>query len=185
MPVYYRTFPGYIPDSRSLKTILTDLQQAGFDDIILVTDRGYENLRNLENYVAKGQAMVMCTKVQQSQVSDKILAFGEFNSRPDGMEIDRDTRLYYRQYDLVHDVKGNGGSTKKSDRLRLNLYFDSMRRSEELVNLEIEMMIPKEALDEMIAAKAVLDDDTTVKKVYCYYDINYDLVTRIIFLQGK
>ena len=101
------------------------------------------------------------------------------------MEIDRDTRLYYRQYDLVHDVKGNGGSTKKSDRLRLNLYFDSMRRSEELVNLEIEMMIPKEALDEMIAAKAVLDDDTTVKKVYCYYDINYDLVTRIIFLQGK
>ena len=180
LPVYYRTFPGNIPDSRSLQTILTDLQQAGFDDIILVTDRGYENLRNLESYIAKGQAMVTCTKVQQKQVSEKILAFGEFNSRPDGMEIDRDTRLYYRQYDLVHDVEGTGGSTKKSDRLRLNLYFDAMRRSEELVNLEIEQMSQKEALDEMIAAKAVLDDDVTLKRAYCYYEISYDPATRII-----
>jgi len=180
LPVYYRTFPGNIPDSRSLQTILTDLQQAGFDDIILVTDRGYESLRNLENYIAKGQAMVMCTKVQQKHVFEKILAFGEFSSRPDGMEIDRDTRLYYRQYDITHDVEGNGGSTRKSDRLRLNIYFDSMRRSEELVNLEIEMMSQKETLDEMISAKVVLDDDITVKKAYCYYEVCYDPATRII-----
>jgi len=180
LPVYYRTFPGNIPDSRSLQTILTDLQQAGFEDIILVTDRGYESLRNLENYIAKGQAMVMCTKVQQKHVFEKILAFGEFSSRPDGMEIDRDTRLYYSQYDITHDVEGNGGSTKKSDRLRLNIYFDSMRRSEELVNLEIEMMSQKETLDEMISAKVVLDDDITLKKAYCYYEVCYDPATRII-----
>ena len=180
MPVYYRTFPGNIPDSRSLQTILTDLQLAGFEDIILVTDRGYESLRNLESYIAKGQAMVMCTKVQQKHVMEKILAFGEFNTRPDGMEIDRDTRLYHKQYDIAHDVEGNSGSTRKSDRLRLNIYFDSLRRSEELVNLEIEMLSQREALDEMISAKAVLDDDTALKKAYCYYEINYDPATRII-----
>ncbi len=180
MPVYYRTFPGNIPDSRSLQTILTDLQQAGFDDIILVTDRGYESLRNLESYIAKGQAMVMCTKVQQKQVLEKILAFGEFNSRPDGMEIDRDTRLYHKQYDIAHDVEGNGGSTRKSDRLRLNLYFDSLRRSEELLNLEIEMLTQRDALDEMMSGKAALDDDTTLKKAYCYYEISYDPATRVI-----
>jgi len=32
MPVYYRTFPGNMPDSRSLETILTDLEHAGFKD---------------------------------------------------------------------------------------------------------------------------------------------------------
>ncbi len=180
MPVYYRTFPGNIPDSRSLQTILADLQQAGFDDIILVTDRGYESLRNLESYIAKGQAMIMCTKVQQKHVMEKILAFGEFNPRPDGMEIDRDTRLYHKQYDITHDVEGNGGSTRKSDRLRLNIYFDSLRRSEELVTLEIEMLTQREALDEMIDAKTVLDDDTTLKKAYCYYEISYDPATRVI-----
>lgn len=178
--MYYRTFPGNIPDSRSLQTILVDLRQAGFEDIILVTDRGYESLRNLENYIAKGQAMIMCTKVQQKHVMKKIIAFGEFNSRPEDMEVDRNTRLYYKQYDIEHNVEGNGSSTKKSGLLRLNIYFDSMRRSEELVNLEIEMMTQREALGEMIAEKAVLDDDTTQKRAYSYYKISYDPATRVI-----
>ena len=180
LPVYYRTFPGNIPDSRSLQTILTDLKQAGFDDIILVTDRGYESLKNLESYIARGQAMVMCTKVQQRQVLDRILALGAFGARPDGMEIDPDTRLYYRQYDIEHDVSGKGGSTRKSDRLRLSLYFDALRRSEELLNLEIEMKAQREALDRLLKEKAILDDDATLKAAYGYYEISYDPVTRIM-----
>ncbi|HRW43019.1 MAG TPA: hypothetical protein P5193_15815, partial [Microthrixaceae bacterium] len=43
MPIYYRTFPGNIPDSRSVETILTDLNHAGFPKVILVTDRGSTN----------------------------------------------------------------------------------------------------------------------------------------------
>ncbi len=40
MPVYYGTFPGNIPDSRSVETILTDISHAGFPRVILVTDEG-------------------------------------------------------------------------------------------------------------------------------------------------
>jgi hypothetical protein len=36
MPIYYRTFPGNMPDSRSLGVILADLEHAGFKDLILV-----------------------------------------------------------------------------------------------------------------------------------------------------
>jgi len=32
VPVFYRTFPGNTPDSRSLETILLDLEHAGFSD---------------------------------------------------------------------------------------------------------------------------------------------------------
>ena len=59
MPVYYRTFPGNMPDSRSFDVILTDLEHAGFKDLVLVTDRGYESLRNLEKYILRGQSIVM------------------------------------------------------------------------------------------------------------------------------
>ena len=44
MPVYYRSFPGNTPDSRSLQTILADLKHTGFKEIILLTDRGYESV---------------------------------------------------------------------------------------------------------------------------------------------
>lgn len=180
MPVYYRTFPGNTPDSRSLETILLDLDHAGFSDIILVTDRGYESLKNLEKYILKGQSMIMCAKVQQKFILDKLLEFGNFDTRPEGMEIDKNTRLYYKQYDREYNVESKGNSVKKSDRLKLNIYFDPIRRSEELVNLEIEMNDQQEALDAMLAEKAVLDDDATIKKVYCCYNVTCNPITRVI-----
>jgi transposase len=39
MPVYYRTFSGAMPDSRSLAPILKDMEHAGFKNVILVTGR--------------------------------------------------------------------------------------------------------------------------------------------------
>jgi hypothetical protein len=78
MPVYYRTFPGNMPDSRSIDTILTDLEHAGFKELVMVTDRGYESLRNLEKHILRGQSMVMCVKAGQGDALTAIRALGEF-----------------------------------------------------------------------------------------------------------
>ncbi len=111
MPVYYRAFPGNIPDSRSVETILTDIRHAGFPHVILITDRGYESLQNLERYILAGQAMIMCVKVRQKMVLEKIREFGDFGGRPPVMEIDPKSKLYHKQYDLEYPVTGKGGST--------------------------------------------------------------------------
>ena len=103
MPVYYRTFPGNIPDSRSLETVLADLKNAGFKDLVLITDRGYESIRNLETYIDKGQPMVMGTKVGQSHVKKEIDRFGDFGHHPEGMEIDPAERIYFKQYERIPD----------------------------------------------------------------------------------
>lgn len=34
--------------------IVTELEHAGFKNVILITDRGYESMKNLEVYIAKG-----------------------------------------------------------------------------------------------------------------------------------
>ena len=180
MPVYYRSFPGNIPDSRGLDVILTDLSHAEFDDIVLVTDRGYESIRNLEAYILRGQAMIMCTKVQQRFVLSKIEALGNFSTRPESMSIDPETRIYYQQYDIDYEVQGKGRSVKKADKLKLNLYFDSVRRSEELIQLDIDIQNQKMKLEKMLAEKATLDDDSTLKKNYCYFNVDYDHSSRII-----
>jgi len=180
MPVYYRTFPGNTPDSRSMDTILTDLAHAGFRDVILVTDRGYEKIRNLESFILRGQAMVMCTKVQQRFVLSRIDALGRFDSRPDGMEIDPETRLYYEQSDIEYEVKGKGGAVKGADMLKLNLYFDPVRRSDELVQLDIDIKGQKDALSRLIKDRVAVDDLQALKRDYRYFDVNVNRGTGLV-----
>jgi hypothetical protein len=90
MPIYYRTFPGNIPDSRSVGIILKDLADAGMPRVVLITDRGYESLRNLELYILSGQPMIMWVKVRQAMVLNRIREMRTFAHCPDGMEVDED-----------------------------------------------------------------------------------------------
>ena len=180
MPVYYRTFPGNMPDSRSLDTILADLDHAGFKDLILITDRGYETLRNLEKYILRGQSMIMCSKVSQKEVAKAINELGEFSTRPDQMSIDAKARIYFKQYDIDYQVEIIGETAKASDRLKLNIYFDPMRRSLELVELDIALSQQETILNELLVSKGVLENDNTIKRDFCYCKVICDPNTRVI-----
>ena len=71
-----------------------------------------------------GQPAIMCMKTGHKFISDKIDSLGDFNVRPDGMEIDLDSKLYYKQYDIDYKVHGNGKSEKAASKMRLNLFFN-------------------------------------------------------------
>ena len=180
MPVYYRTFPGNMPDSRSLDVILMDLDHAGFKDLVLVTDRGYETLRNLEKYILRGQSMIMCVKTGQKEVAKVIRGLGEFSTRPEGMVIDPGAKIYHKQYDINYKVKSIGQTVKESDQLKLNLYFDPIRRCRELMELDIALSLQETTLGELLKNRGILDNDATMKRDYCYYKIAYDIDTREI-----
>ena len=180
MPVYYRTFAGNTPDSRSLETILHDLGHAGLKNVVLITDRGYESIRNLELYIDRGQPMIMGTKVGQKHVRKEIEAFGSFDHHPEGMEVDPKERIYYKQYNLEYQIEGRRDNVKQADRLNLNLYFDPIRRSSELVDLDVAIKSQRESLERIVAEQTPLDDDTTVQRAYCYYTLDYNKTTRLL-----
>ena len=171
MPIYYRTFPGNIPDSRSVETILLDLRHAGFPLLVLITDRGYESLRNLERYILDGQPLIMWVKVRQKMVLDRIRAFGSFIHCPDGMEVDEDSGIYHRQYDIDYKVEVRSGVGKDADRLRLNLYFDPVKRSEELTSLDVAIKRQRSALEEILRDGLAMDDDESNRRNYPYFTL--------------
>ena len=178
MPVYYRTLPGNTPDSRSLETILQDLKAAGFKDVVLITDRGYESIRNLEMYIDKKQRMIMGSKTSQAHVRKQIDAFGNFGHHPEGMEIDPEERIYFKQYDLEYQIEGRHENIKQADRLKLNLYFDPVRRGHELIDLDIAIKSQGEALEDIKTRKLPLDDDRTLDRVYRFYELEYNEESR-------
>lgn len=174
MPVYYRTFPGNIPDSRSVEAILTDISHAGFPRVILVTDRGYESVQNLEKYILRGQPMIMCVKMRQKIVLDRIAEFGAIGGKPEDMLFDTESRLYYKQYDLEYDVRGNGDSVHKADRMKLDLFFDPFRRAAEQTELEVAVEMQRRSLQSILDAGGSVDDDESIKKNYNWYEVSYD-----------
>ena len=174
MPIYYRSFPGNIPDSRTIETILKDLRDAGFPNIILITDRGYESIRNLERYILDGQKIIAWIKVRQNLVTDRIREFGSFTHAPESMTVDAERHIYYRQYGLDYKIDVRSGCTKSSDRLKMNLYFDPVRRGQELMELDIEIKRQRSALEEYMAEGAPMDDDVTVRKCFRYYELGID-----------
>lgn len=174
MPVYCRTFPGNIPDSRSVETILTDISHAGFPRVILVTDRGYESVQNLEKYILRGQPMIMCVKMRQKIVLDRIAEFGTIGGKPGDMLFDTESRLYYKQYDLEYDVRGNGDSVHKADRMKLDLFFDPFRRAAEQTELEVAVEMQRRSLQSILDAGGSVDDDESIKKNYNWYEVSYD-----------
>lgn len=174
MPVYYRTFPGNIPDSRTLDVICTDLDHADFKNLILVTDRGYDTLRNLEKYILRGQRMIMCVKVGQKDVCEAIEKLGKFSGRPEGMEADRDAKHYFKMFEFDYEVKGTGSSVKSANRLRLHLFFDSRRRASELFRLDLDLSDQAAALNALLESGEVVEDVATAKKDNSYYTLVWD-----------
>ena len=178
-PVYYRIYPGNMTDSRSLKTIKKDLNDAGFKNFVLITDRGYETLDNLDYLIEDGQKLIMATKINQKFVLDKIKNYGMFNLHPESMKLDRDSKLYHEQFEFdFSDV--NKKSTAIPDRLKLNIYLNSVDRAEKLLEIELTASKQKTALEKIKTEQTALGDDESIRKDYSYYDIDLDKEKRTV-----
>jgi hypothetical protein len=173
-PIYYRTFPGNIPDSRALDVILADLDHAGFKDLVLVTDRGYDTVRNLEKHILRGQRMITRVKAGQGESLKMIESLGEIAGRPKGMGIDKDAGHYYKEFALDCNVKGTGTSVKPPNRLKLHLYFDSALRAHHLFQIDLEVDQQSQALQELLESGAPLEDIASVKRENRFHKITCD-----------
>jgi len=179
MPIYYRTFPGNIPDSRTVEVIMKDLDDAGFGgDLAYITDRGYGSQKNVEKYILSDRKVIMSIKVGLKIVKERIRAFGDFGARPAGMEFDSTAKLYYKQYEIPYEVTGNGGKIKKADRLRLNLYFDPIRRSNDQLQVDLDIAMQGEALEKLKTEKQSLDNEM-LEHDFPYYKVDLDKKGRI------
>jgi hypothetical protein len=160
-----------MPDARTIDTIMADLDDAGFRrDIVHITDRGYASVKNIEKYIAEGRAAIMGVRTGWGPVLDRIRAFGRFGARPDGMALDTGSQKYCAQYDLPYTVIGHGGKEVKADRLRINLYFDPVKRGQDQMRIDTEVAYQQQALETLMAEGGEVDP-MTLKEQYRYFAV--------------
>ena len=150
IPVYYKTFAGNTHDARTMDVIMADLREAGFSDYILLMDRAYPSLKNIDQFIRDNVKIVACMKAGAGLSLSKIKELGTFDFVPAGFTLDEDLDLYIAQYDIKRIVDMEDGSTKKAEKLKLNLYFDPVSRSRALKNLDRSRKKERDELDEII-----------------------------------
>lgn len=131
---------------------MTELEHSGFKNVILITDRGYESMNNLETCIAKGQKIITSVKCGQGEALKAIKSIDLSTGVPEGMSFSKDTKLFYKQYDLDYQVEGNGGHVIKADRLKLNLYYDMQKRADDLSRITMAMETQRETLQAVMDA---------------------------------
>ena len=129
MPIYYLELPGNMPDSRTVELILTELEHAGFRNLVLITDRGYESLKNLELCIARGQKIITSVKVSQGEPLRLIKSLDMGKGFPEGMSVAPKEGIYFMQRDCEYSVKGNGDNVIEARKYKLNLYSSGPRTS--------------------------------------------------------
>lgn len=172
VPVYYKTFAGNTYDSRSVDVIITDLNEAGFSNYVLMMDRAYPSIRNVDRFIREGISIVACMKAGTGFALSQIKKLGQFDFVPKGFTLDEDLDLYVSQFDLERAVIMEDGTEKKSDRLKLNLYFDPVKRSSILKDLDRSRKKEREELNALIEQRSLFTTDEMERLEDEYYLFN-------------
>ena len=140
-PIYYRTFPGNMVDSRTVQTIIADLKAIGMKSLIVILDRGYgSDVNFLEMYESKIPFLV-CAKTNQDPVLSCIQRI-EYNlfGLPSNMSYDKEKDIYYAQFDVSDaSLELGDGTIKTIPGLKCNVYLNMPRRFAELQKIENEI----------------------------------------------
>ena len=177
-PVYYRQFAGNMPDVRSFRPVLTELRYLGISDVILITDRGYESSRNLQLCVKWNQALITAAKIRQKRILTAIDAFGTFGAFPEAMTFLPEYKLYAAQYDEAITVSVGKNRIKESEALKLNLFFDPVRRAEESIALDAELHEQERELLALQKEQACIPDKDMRR--FNYYKIQRNAETHVV-----
>ena len=81
-PIYYRTFPGNMPDCRTFEIIVKALDDAGYKSLQLITDRGYETIKNLERSILDERCLITAAPTSRRMISAHIRRYGDFVTKP-------------------------------------------------------------------------------------------------------
>ena len=180
IPIYYRIFSGNYPDSMALSLILDDLRNAHFEDLIYITDRGYDSKRNFERYISEKKKAIMALKTTQGLPLKILRTFKPFEVYPEELEFDPRTGYYMKQFDEEYKVEESNGEVIAADNLKINIYLNTERRTHELNQLRKEINIQETDLRNFLDNHETLPCDAILKRNYSYYTLKYDPDTRVL-----
>ena len=148
LPFYYRKLAGNIPDVKTVRNLLADLDYLGCQKIKLVMDRGFYSEENVNALFRDHLKFIMATKLNLTYVKQELekvrATINNWENYDQRYELYTQTSTINWKY--KQDRPNKGDQIKQDRRLYLHLYFNSEKAVEDekkhnllLINLQQEL----------------------------------------------
>ena len=152
LPIYYIELQGNVNDSKTMHLILKKLRKAGFKDVIIVTDRGYDTMEDIELAIAADQPVVTCASVERKDVKQKIRSLGAPDTYVSQMDVMEEEKGFFcKQWKETYEIVTKKGEKKTVDNYYTNLYFSPSQRGDALYDLELQVRSQAKEAEEIKA----------------------------------
>ena len=148
LPFYYRKLAGNIPDSKTIRHLLGDLDQMGFTNVKLVMDRGFYSEANVNALYHDHHKFLLSVNISlkfvQKELEPLYERFKTFE------QYDSDYELYMHTvsttWNYTQERPYKGDVIHEDRRLYIHYYFNIERAAEEEKRLDKRLMQLREEL---------------------------------------
>ena len=189
-PIYYRTFGGNENDSRTLHTIIEDLQKLGCNDLLVVFDRGYETEDNIIDMIQRDQAFLVCGKVGQNPVYSSIQQIQyDAQGMPVNMEYYDAEKIFLTQFEEYKNVPDPKHPEQvKPVKLKINLFLDMRVRIERLTKINESIRKEKQSASKLNTTDSGIYSDEDIRKLrtgYTFHKIYLNSEKKLIVTENE
>ena len=167
LPFYYRKIAGNIPDVKTVRELIRELDILGYEKIKLVMDRGYYSTDNI-NALYKDHMKFLCgTATTISFAKEFIREVGAskdcYEAYDSELELYIFTKTISWDYEQIRPYKGD--SIKGERRMYLHLYYNPDKQVDDAKAFNRKLDMLKE---ELLSGKRVPEHEKDYKR---YFDI--------------
>lgn len=148
LPFYYRKLAGNIPDVKTLRVLMRDLDVLGYPKVKLVTDRGFYSVDNVNGlyqnhikFLISASTSLSFVKKTIEIVKDTMCDWSNYNDKYDLYTY---TQTMEWDYTQVRPYKGD--TLKGSRRMYLHLYYNADKAVEDGRKFNLRMTTLSEEL---------------------------------------
>lgn len=165
LPFYYRKLAGNIPDSKTVKTLIEDLDVLGFHKVKLVMDRGFYSEVNINGLFKEHLKFLIAAKISLSFVKKELDAvFDEismFSNYDNNLGVYSMTVASEWNYTQVRPYKKDTIEDKR--RIYIHLYYNIDKAAEDAKKFDSML---SELQKELLSGKHVEHHESQYKKYF-------------------
>jgi transposase len=133
LPFYYRKLAGHVPDVKTIRVLLRDLDVLGYSKVKLVTDRGFYSQENINGLYQNHVKFLMSASTSLSFIKSAIESLKDhimdWSNYLEKYDLYASTKTIAWNYSQVRPNKGD--TLKQGRRMYLHLYFNPDRSVED------------------------------------------------------